>query len=232
MQDILLLHGAIGAEDQFSSLRQYLSAEAYRIHSFNFSGHGGKPMSEPLSIKLFASETLSYIREQSLNNVLVFGYSMGGYVAMYLSSLYPDLIGKIATLGTKYQWSPEIAAKEIKMLRPEIIEEKIPTFAAALAKRHGAEQWKPLLKATGDMLIELGNNPLLNDGVFSKIHTKVLLLIGEKDNMVSLQETQSTHEQLSNSSMAVLADTAHPIEQINAAYLAEKLLPFFSGSAL
>lgn len=232
MQDILLLHGAIGAEDQFLILRQYLSAGDYRIHSFNFSGHGGKQMSEPLSIKLFASETLAYMREHSLNNVSVFGYSMGGYVAMYLSSLYPGLIGKIATLGTKYQWSPEIAAKEIKMLRPEIIEEKIPAFAAALAKRHGAEQWKPLLKATGDMLIELGSQPLLDTVAFSKIHTEVLLLIGEKDNMVSLQETQSTHEQLSNSSLAVLADTLHPIEQVNAAYLAKKLLLFFSASAV
>ncbi len=232
MQDILLLHGAIGAEDQFSSFRQYLSAGDYRIHSFNFSGHGGKAMNGPLSIELFASETLAYLKEHSLSNISIFGYSMGGYVAMYLSSLYPGLIGKTATLGTKYQWSPEIAAKEIKMLRPEIIEEKIPAFAAALAKRHGAGQWKPLLKATGDMLTELGNNPLLEADSFSKIHTKVLLLIGEKDNMVSLQETQSTHEQLSNSSLVVLADTPHPIEQVNAAYLSEKLLTFFSGSAL
>ncbi|TDO29335.1 alpha/beta fold hydrolase [Sediminibacterium goheungense] len=232
MQDILLLHGAIGSEDQFSALRSLFSSQDYRIHSFNFSGHGGKPINKPLSMELFASETFAYIREHSLNNVSVFGYSMGGYVAIYLSTLYPDLIGKIATLGTKYHWSPEIAAKEIKMLRPDVIEEKIPAFAAALAKRHGAEQWKLLLKATADMLVKLGNNPLLHDEVFSKINTEILLLIGEKDNMVSLAETQSIQAQLHNSSMIVLADTLHPLEQVNASYLAETLLSFFSGSAM
>lgn len=189
-------------------------------------------MSSSLSMELFASETLAYIREKSLNNVSVFGYSMGGYVAMYLASLYPDLISKIATLGTKYDWSPEIAAKEIKMLRSDIIEEKIPAFATALAKRHGIEQWKLLLNATADMLVKLGNKPLLHTGVFSKINTEILLLIGEKDNMVSLAETQSIQAQLPNGSLIVLADTPHPLEQVNTPYLAKKLLFFFSGSAM
>lgn len=227
MQHILLLHGAIGSEEQLFSLRNLLPASEYRVHSFNFPGHGGAATKGPLTIELLTEETIAYIKNHKLENLYVFGYSMGGYVAMYLSSLYPGLIHKIVTLGTKYNWSPEIAAKEIKMLRPEIIEEKVPAFAAALAKRHGQHEWKNLLKATADMLVQLGNKPLLDTAQLQKISSQVLLLIGEKDNMVSLEETTSTAQQLKNGSALVLSNTPHPIEQVNIKMLAEKILSFF-----
>lgn len=178
-------------------------------------------------MELLAEETLAYIKENKLENLYVFGYSMGGYVAMYLSSLHPGLIRKIVTLGTKYNWSPEIAAKEIKMLRPEIIEEKIPAFATALSKRHGQHEWKNLLQVTAAMLLQLGNKPLLDNSQLQKISSQVLLLIGDKDNMVSLEEATSTAQQLKNGTALVLSDTPHPIEQVNINILAEKILSFF-----
>ena len=42
MQQILLLHGAIGAADQFSLLQEEL-ADSFTVHSLNFSGHGSSP---------------------------------------------------------------------------------------------------------------------------------------------------------------------------------------------
>lgn len=232
MQHILLLHGAIGSEEQLFPLRKEFASPQYRVHSFNFYGHGGEPINGPLSMDLFAEQTLEYIKSHQLKDLYVFGYSMGGYVAMYLASLYPGLFSRIATLGTKYSWSPEIAAKEIKMLRPEIIEEKVPAFAAALAKRHGKENWKPLLKASADMLLLLGAKPLLNNVCLQKIRADVLLLIGEKDNMVSLEETTLTAEQLPKGSLQVLPDTVHSIEQVSMNVLSEKLLSFFAGLPL
>jgi pimeloyl-ACP methyl ester carboxylesterase len=227
MQHILLLHGAIGSEEQLFSLRDLLSSSQYQVHSFNFPGHGGAAIKEPLSMELLAEETLGYIKKNELENLYVFGYSMGGYVAMYLSSLYPGVIRKIVTLGTKYNWSPEIAAKEIKMLCPEIIEEKVPAFAAALAKKHGQHEWKSLLTATADMLMQLGNKPLLDKDSLQKISAEALLLIGEKDNMVSLEETVAAAQLLEKGSALVLSDTPHPIEQVNIKMLAEKIVSFF-----
>lgn len=232
MQQILLLHGAIGSEEQLRPLRDQLASLQYEVHSFNFSGHDGRSISKPISMELFAEETLAYINNHELKNPYVFGYSMGGYVAMYLSALYPGLIQKIITLGTKYEWSPEIAAKEVKMLRPEIIEEKIPAFAAALARRHGDANWKNLLHATADMLLQLGNHPLLNRAQLEKISSEVLLLIGDKDNMVSLKETTDTAQQLQKGSVEILSNTAHPVEQIDIKMLSGKILSFFFSVAL
>lgn len=232
MQNILLLHGAIGSEEQVFPLRDCLSASPYRIHSFNFSGHGKKAITNPLSMELFAEETLAFIKKQELNNLYVFGYSMGGYVAMYLASQHPELISKIVTLGTKYQWSPAIAAKEIKMLQPAIIEEKIPAFAATLANRHGEDKWKLLLNATAGLLLQLGDKPLLEKTVLQQVTAKALLLIGDKDNMVSQEETEATAQQLRNGLVQVLSNTPHPIEQVDPMMLAENLLSFFNHSTV
>ena len=116
MQPLLLLHGAIGSKDQFPSLVQLLSSD-YDVHTLNFSGHGGSAFaSEPFSIPLFANDVLNYMQEHGIAKASIFGYSMGGYVGMYLAKHRPEKINKLITLATKYHWDEVIAAKEVQML--------------------------------------------------------------------------------------------------------------------
>lgn len=85
---------------------------------------------------------------------------MGGYVALYLASANENLLDKIAKLGTKFDWNPEIALKEIKMLNAEQIELKVPKFTEALAARQVENKGKELLSRTAKMKIDLGINNL------------------------------------------------------------------------
>ena len=197
MQPLLLLHGAIGSMDQLIPLRDELSTE-FDVYSFNFPGHGGKEPFESFSMDAFAKATADFIKTHQLKNLPVFGYSMGGYVALYLESMYPSTFQKVITLGTKYEWSEEIAAKEIKMLRPDVIEQKLPAFAQQLANRHGAMELKNVLDKTAAMLLGLGKHPLLSSAVLQKITCPTLVLLGEKDNMVSTEETQNAAAALVN----------------------------------
>ena len=67
MQPLLLLHGAIGAEQQLKPLADKL-ARNFKVYTYGFPGHGGKPVtSEPFSIKLFADSVLQYLEEQQLD---------------------------------------------------------------------------------------------------------------------------------------------------------------------
>lgn len=226
MQHLLLLHGAIGSEEQLFPLRDRL-VDQFKVHSFSFAGHGGNIIPQKMSMELFTNEVHNYVEQHQLTNLKIFGYSMGGYVGMSFAHVYPHLVDKVATLGTKYIWSPEIAAKETKMLQADIIEQKVPAFAQALAKRHGIE-WKTVLSLTASLLLELGARPLLTREVLHQIQTKALLMIGEKDNMVSLEETDSIAKLLPNAELSVLLNTGHPIEQVNTKMLAEQLIHFFS----
>lgn len=225
MQPLLMLHGAIGSVDQLIPLKEELRSE-FEVYSFNFPGHGGTGPFESFSMDAFAKATLDFIKTYQLKNLPVFGYSMGGYVALYLESMYPGTFQKVITLGTKYEWSEEIAAKEVKMLQPDIIEQKIPAFAQQLANRHGATEWKNVLDKTASLLISLGKHPSLSPAVLHKINCPTLVLLGEKDNMVSVEETQNAAVALTNGRYELLPNAMHPIEQISVSILAEKIKTF------
>jgi len=112
------------------------------------------------------------------------------------------------------------------MLRPDVIEQKLPAFAQQLANRHGAMEWKNVLDKTAAMLLGLGKHPLLSSAVLQKITCPTLVLLGEKDNMVSTEETQNAAAALVNGQYELLPNTAHPIEQISVSTLAEKIKDF------
>lgn len=219
MQHLLLLHGAIGAADQLLLLESQLK-DKYHIHRLNFSGHGGVPYAaQSFSIELFAKEVVAYLNDRGIDKVSVFGYSMGGYVAMYIAKHYPDRLNKILTLATKYHWDKETAAKEVKMLNADKIEEKVPKFAKALESRHAPNNWKDVLSKTKEMLIALGEKNTLVAEDYESIDTPSLLLLGDRDTMVTLDETINIYRILPNSSMGMIPNTPHPIEQVSLNHL-------------
>ena len=82
MSDILLLHGALGSNRQLEPLKQVLN-ENCNFHTLCFEGHGARATGNPLRIEHFSNNLLEFLQETGLKKPLVFGYSMGGYVALY-----------------------------------------------------------------------------------------------------------------------------------------------------
>jgi pimeloyl-ACP methyl ester carboxylesterase len=217
---LLILHGAIGASSQLNAIAEKLS-ERYEVHLFDFPGHGGKALpAAPFSIQLFSDAVLSYIQEHHLQQLTIFGYSMGGYVAMHLAKDHPHLVNKVITLGTKFHWDETTAAKEIKMLHADTILTKVPAFAATLAALHAPNDWKEVLQRTADMMTAMGqDNPLKPDD-YKTIKAAALIMLGDRDKMVTFEETIATYKHLPDAKMAVLPGTPHPIEQVNPALIA------------
>ncbi|MCP2043054.1 alpha/beta fold hydrolase [Pontibacter sp. HSC-36F09] len=232
MPDLLLLHGALGAASTLQPLQQLLEAD-FNVHVLNFQGHGGSTLSQdPFRIELFAEDVLRYLDQHQLQQVDIFGYSMGGYVALYLALQHPDRVGRIFTLATKFAWNPETAAKEVKMLQPEKVQEKVPTFAAVLNGRHRPNDWQEVMRRTADMMQHLGNSPLLTEETLSRISVPVRISVGDRDNMVSLQETAWAYQHLPNASLQVFPNTHHPLEKVNLSQLLHELGQFFGKDAV
>ena len=220
---ILLLHGALGSKDQFASLIEKLKDE-FDVHTFNFSGHGGIPFSKDFSIDAFVEETIGFMNAHGLESTNVFGYSMGGYVALKTALLYPLRLKKIITLGTKFNWTPETAAKETARLIPEAIEEKVPKFAEALQKRHHPQDWKKLMNNTTAMMMALGTSDAIRDEDFLKIQNEVLICVGSEDNMVTKEESAATAGYLPNGQLQIIDGFKHPIETVDVNKLAEIIM--------
>jgi pimeloyl-ACP methyl ester carboxylesterase len=226
MKSILLLHGALGALQQLDPLKQKLEIAGYDVHLLNFSGHGGEAFQEEFGIEQFADDVLNYLNEQRLEHVAIFGYSMGGYVALWLAHLHPDRVNKIITLGTKFDWSVESAEKEVKKLNPEKIQEKVPAFARILEHRHVPNDWKELLYKTGEMMLGLGEAPLLTPSILQQTETPTLICLGDVDDMADRNYSEEVANYLPNGSFNLLKSTPHPIEKCDLEMLVELIEGF------
>lgn len=68
--NLLLLHGALGASDQFAPLLPLLE-EHYQVHCLDFEGHGRAALrSRPFRIEHFAENAIDYLEQQALCNSL------------------------------------------------------------------------------------------------------------------------------------------------------------------
>src|SRR5882724_555238 len=102
MNRLLLLHGAIGCSSQLIPFQKEFEKSNRQVLVFDFPGHGGKKFSEgDFSIKCFAESVLEFLDEKKISQTDIFGYSMGGYVALYLARHFSNRIGKVMKLGTK-----------------------------------------------------------------------------------------------------------------------------------
>lgn len=225
---LILLHGALGSKDQLEPLRLLFNDP--KALSMNFSGHGGLPLAQAeYDILRFVDDVIALMDEQGMKKVNIFGYSMGGYVALKLAQLHPGRVNRIFTLGTKFDWTPESAAREVRQLDPQKIAEKVPQFARALELRHTPEDWKAVLSKTAKMMLELGNGAAMTEIDFQSIKHPVAIGIGTADLMVSLQESKTVAGALPNGRLEVFEGFKHPIEQVDVGHLFQRISAFFNA---
>jgi pimeloyl-ACP methyl ester carboxylesterase len=227
MKNLIILHGALGAKIQFEELIPQLTPH-FNVHTLDFDGHGSKSAVEgDFSIELFTQNLKEYMLEHEIHKPLIFGYSMGGYVALKLEGFEARSFEKVVTLGTKFDWNPVSSQKEADLLNPEKIEEKVPAFAAYLKSLHGENEWKMVLQNTAKMMLGLGKNPSLKPYDFHHIQIPVQLLRGSEDTMVSKAETKNVQELLANGKFQEIAGWQHPIDRIPTNELAQELLRLY-----
>lgn len=222
--DLLLLHGAIATQNQFDSLIPLLE-DHFNCYSLNFSGHGTHESTLPFSIEQFAEDVLQWMKIHEQDKIDIFGYSMGGYVAMYLAYFHPEKVGRIFTLATKFDWTPENAQQEAKLLNPEKIAEKIPSFAKMLSTVH--YDWKAVLNNTAYMMMKMGLSPILTYQKLAQINHHVFVGVGDQDTTASPEAAQEVSNILSNGQLMLLNDTPHPFEKVNKSKLSAHIKHFF-----
>ncbi|WP_317899705.1 alpha/beta fold hydrolase [Aurantibacillus circumpalustris] len=225
MENIIILHGALGVAEDLKSLAISLKNYDFNVYTFSFSGHSKTAFNSNFGIEQFSDELNDFIIQNALKRPDIFGYSMGGYVAMYLASKQKDFIGKIITLGTKFNWSNETVEKETKMLNPDTILAKVPAFAKLLEEKHG-EHWKTLALKTAGMMKEIGEKAFLNDDNLKALETSILLGLADRDQMVTLDETRNVFTQLPNAAMYMLPQSKHQIESVDTDLLGRLIKDF------
>ena len=225
---LVLMHGALGSRAQVAGLAGALESR-FAPYAFDFLGHGSASLTGPLTMERLVDQAADYLRTHGLAPARLFGYSMGGYVALQLAAAHPELVHSVATLATKLLWSPEVAAQLARMADEQTIAAKVPKLAAALQLEHTAIGWERLCRETRDMFATLGERPLLADTSLAGIAQPVRLMLGDRDDTVTLAETVNAFAVLPKGELEVLPRTGHPFQRVDVERLAFSMGRFFAG---
>jgi len=218
---LLLLHGALGSASQLQPLSSQLSERSHA--SLDLPGHGGLPILAPFSMELFAEGVLHFLDQEDIPQADIFGYSMGGYVALWLAWKHPERVRSVVTLNTKLDWTPDVATRMSGMFDPEKIEAKVPAFAEALAQAHAPTDWKQVARYTAHFLHDLGNGLGLPTEAYAQITCPVTILRGEFDHTVSTEESQQTAAMIPNAVYKEIPGGKHAIEQVDTAAIVQTI---------
>lgn len=211
---LVLTHGALGSSSDLLSLKSALEP-LFDIHIFEFQGHGATSLqSSNFRITQFAQELNQFISLFS-TPVNVFGYSMGGMVAVKAAMIKPEQFSKIICLGTKWKWDGGSAEKEASKLNAEFLKSKVPDFYNELAQKHTAIGADAMLNHTAEMMIDLGVNYPISTQELESYSTSTLLLLASGDKMVSQEETIDMRSKLKGAELGIIPMSKHPLPSVN-----------------
>jgi pimeloyl-ACP methyl ester carboxylesterase len=101
---LLLLHGGLfDIEQQFGALIPSLSA-GRRVIATDFQGHGRtNDIDRPLGTPALASDVIGLLEHLGVDKVDVFGFSVGGAVALDLAINHPELVRKLIVSSVSFR---------------------------------------------------------------------------------------------------------------------------------
>src|SRR5881398_2067599 len=99
---LILLHGAYMTIDTMGPILPGL-AETRQVIAAEQQAHGHTAdVDRPLTYEQMADDTAALARHLEIDNADVFGYSMGGGVALQLAIRHPSLVRKLVLVSTSY----------------------------------------------------------------------------------------------------------------------------------
>ena len=101
---LLILHGYLGMSDNWKTLSSQYASEGFQVHALDLRNHGRSFHSDEFSYEVMVQDVLDYCQGNNLESVSIIGHSMGGKVAMFFATKYPEMVGKliVADIGPKY----------------------------------------------------------------------------------------------------------------------------------
>ena len=101
---LLIIHGYLGMSDNWKTLATQFVSEGFQTHALDLRNHGRSFHSDEFTYEAMVQDILEYCQGNNLDKVSIIGHSMGGKLAMFFATKYPEMIDKliIADIGPKY----------------------------------------------------------------------------------------------------------------------------------
>jgi pimeloyl-ACP methyl ester carboxylesterase len=155
-EPLVMLHGGIGASETLAPL---VPAFDRRVILADLQGHGRTPDADrPLRPALMADDIAELASELGLEQIDLFGYSLGGAVALRTAIQHPELVRRLVLVAIAMKRDGN--HPEVVEAFDQLTEAAAEPMKASPAYAHYArvaprpEDWPVLIGKTGDLLRE------------------------------------------------------------------------------
>jgi pimeloyl-ACP methyl ester carboxylesterase len=211
---LLLLPGLLGAiSSQWRAFLKPLS-ESYRLLLVDLRGHGrSQNNASTLDINQMLEDLIGLLDHLSIDRLHVTGYSLGGYLGLLLAINQPRRVATVLMHATKFYWTPDSAAKMQQQLDPDVMAQKVPTYADQLVQEHGGRQWRVLVRQAAELTANLVKSGITEQQL-KNAQCPVLVSVGDRDELVLLPEAFRLSRTLPHGELLVLPNTRHPFQTV------------------
>ena len=172
----------------------------FEVYLIDLKGHGkSSPFTEPLSIKAAATDVEALIKYLKLDSIKAIGYSYGGDVLFQLAILQPGLIKSMVTIGACGTWN----AKDYPDVTEFLSYKNIDNLKWMREQQTNETQIQAILDQLPNYQIAISEDEL------KSIQTKVLMVLGDHDSMISLECVSSVRRNLPTSYLWILPSSGH-----------------------
>ena len=99
-QPLVLLHGSFGFIEGWATVLPTL-VKTHQVIAVELQGHGHtNDLDRPLTYEQMAEDVAALLQQLKIKDADLFGYSMGGTVALGIAIRHPELVRKLAILGS------------------------------------------------------------------------------------------------------------------------------------
>jgi len=236
-EPLVLLHGGFATIDlMFGQLLPAL-AEGRQVIAVELQGHGHTAdIDRPLRYELMADDIAALLDHLGVERADIFGYSLGGGVALQTAIRHPDRVRKlvVASAPSKREgWYPEVLAG-MAAITPDILVET-PLYDAYVRVAPNPDDWPTLVAKVRTLL---GEEYDWGQDV-AAIEAPTLIVVGDADSVRPEHAVEllrllggggpGDFGPLPPSQLAVLPGTAHSALPFRADLLLPVVVPFLDA---
>ena len=211
MTGVVLIHGALGCSAEIEPL-----TAAFRpygeVRAPNLVGHGGRPVPERLSIRDHAEDLIAYLDREGIERAFFVGYSLGGYIALYLARHFPGRVQGASTIAAKLVFDAGTVKHWTHLADPDRL--RANGRALVHEKNHAPQDWVAVARANSRLFADLGHEPQLRNEDLAAISVPVMIVASDRDQIAPWAETRAIGKLIPASEIAMFYGAAHPLAAV------------------
>lgn len=170
---IIFLHGYLETKQVFTNFLEN-NLQQYTTLLIDIPGHGAsEPLGEEQTVEQIARQIIALIDTLKIDSFVIYGHSMGGYIAQAIAKQIPDRVKLLGLLHSNVfvdnNEKKENRRREIELLKHGKLTTLVQTFMPKVV----ADFNYPQLKDTIAKWIETANT-MKPEGIIASLHAMIL----------------------------------------------------------